>query len=101
MLFSAAVSKVPPRVRSKFFAPNKARLRIVIILVMPLILPHTHTLGSNSTATLGPSVVELITFATLSWSVIVLFVMLAVIGWCETKGKQSIKEHDLEFYSRR
>ena len=60
----------------------------------------THTLGSNSTATLGPSVVELITFAALSWSVIVLIVILVAIFWYFGEGKQSIKDHDLEFYSQ-
>ena len=35
---------------------------------MPLdILSHTHTLGSASTVTPGPSIVELITFGALSW----------------------------------
>ena len=48
------------------------------------------TLGSNSAATQGPSVVELITFAALSWSVIVLTVLLLAMWWCLTKGKQSI-----------
>ena len=64
---------------------------------MPLILPHTHThtLGSDSTAILEPSVVELIIFAALSWSGIVLFA--AIICYFGT-GKQSIKDHDLEFY---
>ena len=61
---------------------------------------HTHTLGSNSTAILGPSVVELIIFAALSWNLIVLIVILAAIGWCMGRGKQSIKDHDLEFYSQ-
>ena len=60
----------------------------------------THTLGSNSTATQGPSVVELITFAALSWSVIVLIVILVAIFWYFGEGKQSIKDHDLEFYSQ-
>ena len=59
----------------------------------------THTLGSNSTAILGPSVVELIIFATLSWNLIVLIVILAAMGLC-IRGKQSIKDHDLEFYSQ-
>ena len=69
---------------------------------MPLILPHTHThtLGSNSTATQGPSVGELITFAALSWTVIVLVGILTAIIWYLDKGKQSIKDHDLEFYSQ-
>ena len=68
---------------------------------MPLILPHTHTLGSNSTATQGPSVVdELITFAALSWGIVVLIVILGAIMWYWIKGKQSIKECDLEFYSQ-
>ena len=64
---------------------------------MPLILPHTHTLGSNSTAILEPSVIELITFAALSWYVITL---LPPIIWCLGRGKQSIKDLDLEFYSQ-
>ena len=36
----------------------------------------THTIGSNST---GPSVVELITFAALSWTVIVSVVILVAL----------------------
>ena len=71
---------------------------------MPLILPHTHThtLGSNSNAILEPSVVELIIFAALSSTVtvIVFFVILAAIIWYLGRGKQSIKDHDLEFYSQ-
>ena len=59
----------------------------------------THTLGSNSTATQGPSVVELITFAALSWSAIVLIVIIIAIWWCLMKGKQSIKDHVLELYN--
>ena len=43
----------------------------------------------------------MITFAALSWSVIVFIVMLTIIYWREAKGKESIKEHDLEFYSHR
>ena len=89
---SAALSKAPPRVRSNL-------KRIVIALVMPLILPHTHTLGSNSTATQGPSVVELITFAALSWSVIVLIVIVHAMWRRWKKGKQSIKDHVLELYN--
>ena len=58
---------------------------------------HTHTLGSNS---LGPSVVELITFAALTWNVIVLIVILTAISWYLDRGKQSIKDLDLEFYSQ-
>ena len=42
----------------------------------------THTIGSNSTATLGQSVVELITFAALSWTVIVLVIILVPLLWC-------------------
>ena len=72
-----------------------ALLRIVIISVMPLIC-HTHTLGSNSTATLGPGVVELITFAGLSWTVIVLIVIFTAF-WYGRAGKQS---HNLEFCSQ-
>ena len=60
----------------------------------------THTLGSNSTATFGPSVVELIVFAALSWTVIVLLVILIAITSCMDKGKQSIKDLDLEFHSQ-
>ena len=72
------------------------------IIIMPLILPHTHThtLGSNSSATLEPSVVELITFAALFWTVIVLIVILAAFIFYLGRGKQSIKNHDLEFYSQ-
>ena len=64
-----------------------------------MILPHTHTLGSNSTATQGPSVIELIVFAALSWSGIVLTVTLIAIWWHSMKGKQSIKDHVLELYN--
>ena len=39
----------------------------------------THTLGSNST---GPSVVELIIFAALSWTVIVSVIILLALVWC-------------------
>ena len=42
----------------------------------------------------------MIVFAALSWGVIVLNVVLLAIGWCWMKGKQSIKECDLEFYSQ-
>ena len=76
-----------------------ALLRIVIISVMPLIC-HTHTLGSNSTATLGPGVVELIVFAALSWTVIVLIVIFSAAFCYGRAGKQSIKDHNLEFYSQ-
>ena len=41
------------------------------------VFAHTHTLGSNSTATLGPRIVELITFGAISWSIIV-FIMIAL-----------------------
>ena len=64
---------------------------------MPLILPYTHTLGSNSTAILEPSVVELITFAALFWDVIT---FLPTIIWFLGSGKQSIKDLDLDFYSQ-
>ena len=74
-------------------------MRIVIISVMPLIC-HTHTLGSNSTATLGPSVVELIVFAALSWTVIVFIVIFTAMVRYLIAGKQSIKDHNLEFYSQ-
>ena len=59
----------------------------------------THTLGSNSTAILGPSVVELIIFAALSWTVIVLVIIIAIF-WYSGRGKQSIKDLDLEFYNQ-
>ena len=42
----------------------------------------------------------MIVFAALSWGYIVLVVVLLAIVWCEAKGKQSIKECDLEFYSQ-
>ena len=42
----------------------------------------------------------MITFAALSWSVIVLTVISAAIFWYLGRGKQSIKDHDLEFYSQ-
>ena len=59
----------------------------------------THTLGSNSTATQGPSVVELITFAALFWSVIV-FIVIYIAKRCPLLiGKQSIKDHVLELYN--
>ena len=60
---------------------------------------HTH-ISSNSTATQGPNVVELITFAALSWSGIVLMVILSAI-WCSRliTGKQSIEDHVLELYN--
>ena len=59
----------------------------------------THTLGSNSTATQGPNVVELITFAALSWSVIALIVIFIGMWRRLKKGKQSIKDHVLELYN--
>ena len=49
---------------------------------MSLISSHTHTIGSNSTTTPGPSVVELITFAALSWTVIVSVIILIALVWC-------------------
>ena len=52
----------------------------------------THTLGSNSTATLGQSVVELITFGALSWSIIVLGTIIAAFFCCVSRRKQSIKD---------
>ena len=63
----------------------------------------THTLGSNST--LGPSVVELITFAAISWSIIVLIVILVPAAlFCCKNCKQSIKRCvlmlNLELYSQ-
>ena len=53
----------------------------ITIFILPLIF-ITHTIGSNSTATLGPSVVELTTFAALSWSIIVSGLILVVLLWC-------------------
>ena len=38
-----------------------------------------HTIGSNST---GPSVVELITFGALSWTIIVAVAILVALLWC-------------------
>ena len=48
---------------------------------------HTHTSGSNltvSTSTSGTSVVELITFAALSWGSVVSFVFIGFILSCLT-----------------
>ena len=59
----------------------------------------THTLGSNSTATQEPSVVELITFAALSWSFIVLVAIVLTIWLRWTIGKKSIKDYVLELYN--
>ena len=42
----------------------------------------------------------MIVFAALSWGVIVLTVFLLTVMWCWMKGKQSIKDSDLEFYSQ-
>ena len=100
---SAALSKAPPRVRSNLFCPKKDCnyfSNAFDFTTHTHTHTHTHTLGSNSTATLEPSVVELITFAALSWSVIVLSVIFIAIFWCARKGKQSIKERDLEFYGQ-
>ena len=65
----------------------------------------THTIGSNSTATLGPSVIELITFAALSWTVIVSVVILAVLLWCVFHESKLLsvclhKRYDLEVSSQ-
>ena len=50
----------------------------------------THTLGSNSTATFGPSV-ELITFAAISWTVSLFLVIVFAVLWrCWDYGKQFI-----------
>ena len=53
----------------------------------------TPTLGSNSTATSGPSVVELITFAALSWGIVSFAILAAIIMYFTAKygdyGKQS------------
>ena len=46
----------------------------------------THTLGSNSTATLGPSV-ELVTFVALSWGATVLFTIVFALLWHLGYGK--------------
>ena len=60
----------------------------------------THTLGSNSTATQGTSVVGLITFAALSWSGVAFLVIIVAICCClMMPGKQSIKDHVLELYN--
>ena len=81
--------------RSKvIFHSKQGSFRLVLFFDFTI-----HTLGSNSTATQGPSVVELITFAALSWSVIVLTVLLLAIFWYRMKGKQSIKDHVLELYN--
>ena len=59
----------------------------------------THILGPNSTATLAPSVVELIAFAALSWSVIVVLLILVAI-FCSASGKQSVKDTQSRIYSQ-
>ena len=41
----------------------------------------------------------MIVFAALSWGVSVLTVVFFAMMWCWVKGKQSIKECDLEFYN--
>ena len=56
------------------------------------LLMSSHTLGSNSTTTQGPSVVELITFAALSWSVMVLLLVIVAIFLCCVSGKQSVND---------
>ena len=69
---------------------------------------YTHTLGSNSTTTLGPSVVELITFAALSWTFTVSVIILVVLHWdgvhhgisCKMSIKNYVLTLDLEFYSQ-
>ena len=48
---------------------------------MPLISSH-NAIGSDSTATLGPSAIELITLAALSWTVIMSVLILVVLIWC-------------------
>ena len=88
---SPALSKAPRRALSNFFAFEDCNYFSNAFDFT------THTLGSNSTATLGPSIVEV--FAALSWSVIALIVILTAICWCLTKGKQSIKDHVLELYN--
>ena len=48
---------------------------------------HTHTLGSNSTATFGPSV-ELITFAAISWIATLFCATVLVVTLYLDRGKQ-------------
>ena len=57
-----------------------------MLLLQPFYYAHTYnrvcTLGSISnvsSATPGPSVVELITFASLSWGIVVSFVFMSVL----------------------
>ena len=68
-----------------------------------MILYYTHIIGSNSTATFAPSVVELISFAAVSWSVTVLVIIAFALLWCFGHGKEFIKDNYvlmLEVYSQ-
>ena len=81
------------------FRSKQGPLRIVLFFSNAFDF-STHTLGSNSTATLGQSVVLLIAFAAIYWTAIMFIVITAVFFLREMKGKQSIKDSDLEFYSQ-
>ena len=71
---------------------------------MPLIFTTPTLLGSNSMATPGSSVVELITFAAISWSFTTIMIAVALCLCLRDQGKRSIERYvlslNLEFYSQ-